>query len=407
MGAGGMSVAAILASSMVNSRARAFVEDSTVTAGGDVAVAASDEARIVSSSAMYSEVAPANDAGAGILNGWANHSLSEYDFTQHSGERDVVFGDTVRADDGTVYQYMGTSRSVDFATEDLTDFGWWKALTPVNLITDSVAYAALSSLGNTFGSELAGSADSYFGLVDHNDLRSIVEAYLLRSPVTTSGDVTVSALETAELVAFDDSVTSSWTGKGAVVVTNVLLSSATAYVEDGDVEAGERHGRRPEHVDARRDGELEDRVVGQRERRRGVQLDRLEAVERPLQPRRRARRRPADLERVRRAAAVRGDGLPARRRSHGVRRPRRHRHAGGAAHRGLGERERGRGRDRHRLRLRVGGRGRLRRRDRRLRTRWRRRPRRSSSSLARRARSSPPKCSSRPATRPASTRPRP
>ena len=76
-------------------------------------VAASDEARIDSHTTMYSEVAPANDAGAGILNRWANQSLAEYKFTQHSGTRDVVFGDKVRADDGTIYQYMGTPQSID------------------------------------------------------------------------------------------------------------------------------------------------------------------------------------------------------------------------------------------------------------------------------------------------------
>ena len=87
---------------------------------------------------MYSEVAPANDAGAGILNKWANQSLAEYKFTEHSGTREVVFGDKVRADDGTIYQYMGTTADDRPLAEDYTDFGYWKQLTPVNLINDSV-----------------------------------------------------------------------------------------------------------------------------------------------------------------------------------------------------------------------------------------------------------------------------
>ena len=62
---------------------------------------------------------------------------------------------------------MGTTQSIDLLTEDYTDFGYWKELTPVNLINDSVAYAALSALGTV------GEADSYFLLVDHNDLRSV------------------------------------------------------------------------------------------------------------------------------------------------------------------------------------------------------------------------------------------
>ncbi len=101
---------------MVNSRAYAVIEDGDVDAHGDVTVSASDEARIDSHSSMDSEVTVSNDAGAGILNRWANHSLAEYKFTQHSGTRDVVFGDKVRADDGTIYQYMGTPQSVDLRT---------------------------------------------------------------------------------------------------------------------------------------------------------------------------------------------------------------------------------------------------------------------------------------------------
>ena len=138
----------------------------------------------------------------------------------------------MRADDGTIYQYMGTPQSIDLVrtgAADFSDFGYWKMLTPVNLINDSVAYAVLSTLG------VAGEADAYFLLVDHNDLRSSVEAHLLNAPVTAAGDVTVSATELAEMVAFDESVATRWTAKGVVIVTNVMLSSAKAFVEDGDV----------------------------------------------------------------------------------------------------------------------------------------------------------------------------
>jgi hypothetical protein len=97
-----MSVGAILSSSMVNSKARAIVENSPVNAAGPVTVAASDDAAIDSHTTMYSEVAPSNDAGAGILNQWTGQFLGEYKFTEHSGTRDVAFGDKVRTDDGTV-----------------------------------------------------------------------------------------------------------------------------------------------------------------------------------------------------------------------------------------------------------------------------------------------------------------
>ena len=118
MGAGGMSAGGILASNMVNSRAKAIVEDGSIGAtrrrDGRSVRRGADRSRAT----MESKVEPANNAGAGILNKWANQSLAEYKFTQHSGTRDVVFGDKVRADDGTIYQYMGTPRSIDLLAED-------------------------------------------------------------------------------------------------------------------------------------------------------------------------------------------------------------------------------------------------------------------------------------------------
>ncbi|HZI44062.1 MAG TPA: hypothetical protein VFD53_02515, partial [Ilumatobacter sp.] len=232
MGAEGMSANAILASSMVNSRARAIVEGGAVTATGDIDVSASDAAGISSQTTMYSEVAPSNDLGAGILNKWANQSLAEYKYTQQSGTREVKFGDKVRADDENVYQYMGTTATIDLLTQDYTDFGYWKLLTPVNLINDSVSYAVLSALGTV------GAAEAYFLLADHNDLRSSVEAHVVNAPLIAGGDVTVSAIESAELTAFDESVVSSWNGYGVFIVTNVMLSSAKAYVENSNISGG-------------------------------------------------------------------------------------------------------------------------------------------------------------------------
>ena len=90
------------------------------------------------------------------------------------------------------------------------------------------------------------------------------------------------------MIAFDESVTSSWEGKGAVIVTNVMLSSATAFVEDGDLTAANVTVARRELLDDGRDRELEDRVLGQPQLRARLQLDRLEGVEPPLQRDRRA-----------------------------------------------------------------------------------------------------------------------
>src|SRR4029079_11426281 len=127
----------------------------------------------------------------------------------------VHFGDKVRTDDGTVYQYMGEDDTLilDETTQDYTDFGYWKRLSEPNLISASLAYAALSALGTVLKKEgLTGSADSYFGLVDHNDLRSAVRAYINDTTVIASGNVSVSALETASLSASDDSLVQTWGG---------------------------------------------------------------------------------------------------------------------------------------------------------------------------------------------------
>ena len=246
---------------MVNSRARAIVEDgATVDApSGDVTVAASDDARHrLPRPTMYSEVAPANDAGAGILNKWANQSLAEYKFTQHSGTREVVFGDKVRADDGTIYQYMGTTQTID-----LVDRG----LHRLRLLEGAHAGQPDQRLGGvrrrSRRSARSARRDSYFLLVDHNDLRSAVEAHLLNAPVTTSGDVTVSATEVAEMTAFDDSVTSSWNGQG-----RRRRHQRDALEREG-VRRGRRRQRRErdrprrEHLDDGRHGDLEDRGLGQ------------------------------------------------------------------------------------------------------------------------------------------------
>ena len=136
-GAGGMSVSGVLASSMVSSVVRAFFVDGSLTAdnaftpptgslnpgdrvesGGHVyefvgeprgpprddstehfatnadwqrvdavSITATDAASISSTTQMYAEVSPTNDAGAGILNQWAGTVLDDYKYTSKSGTR--------------------------------------------------------------------------------------------------------------------------------------------------------------------------------------------------------------------------------------------------------------------------------------------------------------------------------
>ncbi len=53
--------------------------------------------------------------------------------------------------------------------------------------------------------------------------------------VSAGGDVTVSALESASITASDASHVVPWTGKGAVIVTNVVLADAQAWLEDSTI----------------------------------------------------------------------------------------------------------------------------------------------------------------------------
>ncbi len=139
------------------------------------------------------------------------------------------FGDKVRTDDGTVYRYMGEDATLDLdEARRTTRTSATGSRSEPNLITDALAYAALSRSARCSTKDgLAGSADSYFGLIDHNDLRSEVRAYITGTPVAAGGVVAVGATEAATL-RVRRQPRADVGGPGAVIVTNVVLSSARA-----------------------------------------------------------------------------------------------------------------------------------------------------------------------------------
>ena len=249
MRAGGMSASASLSSNMVSSAVRASISFAALPAAGDnvvaagaVEVVAEDQASIHAISSLLASVSPTNDLGQGIINKLAGAMLDDYRFTSRSGTRLVRFGERVRvADDhadadlaGKVFAYMGVDAVRDLAAQDYADFELWKELTPTGLITDSVPYAILSHVGVAIGrDDLTGAAASYFGLIDRNDLRSTVEAFITRAAVNAGGDVTVAAWDDARLLADDSSVIGSWDGYGGLIVTNLVLSSAQASIANG------------------------------------------------------------------------------------------------------------------------------------------------------------------------------
>ncbi|MDA8435110.1 MAG: hypothetical protein M0Z98_03915, partial [Actinomycetales bacterium] len=260
----GASVGAILASSMVSSAARAFIDGAgiggaAIGAGGSVSVSATDAAQISAATRMSAVVSPTNDMGAGILNQWAGLLLNTYDYTSNSGViPNLLFGKRVRvADDytqpttvidaafdplGKTFEWMGgtdNSFNVNLGTQDYSDYELWKEITPTTAITDSLSYALLGQLGNKLNKDgLLGGSKSYYGLIDHNDVRSVVEAYIEDIPVTAGGSVSVVANDSAVISASEDSSIEAWDGIGGIIAVNAVLSSADARLTRAPVTAG-------------------------------------------------------------------------------------------------------------------------------------------------------------------------
>jgi pimeloyl-ACP methyl ester carboxylesterase len=309
--AAGMSASAVLSSNMVSSKARAYIDYSTavggttdIVTGGTLAVTALDDASISAVTNLYAEVSPVNDAATGLLNNLAGTLLDDYQYTNASGSRNLLFGDKVLVTDdyypadfevdgsddlqmvafgnivhltddyygdsgeaggqykfigtggaielgsedysdttrwvrvGGTYQYMGTAGNKNLGTADYTDFGLWKRLNPANLITDSTTYAALSVVGTAVGKELVGSSESYYALIDRNDVRSEVLSYIDDAEVSAAGDIALTALESATISALEDSYVVPWTGRGGIIATNNVLSQANTFVTDSNLNTG-------------------------------------------------------------------------------------------------------------------------------------------------------------------------
>ena len=215
MGAGGMSAAAILASSMVNSRARAFVEDRPIDAGGDVTVAASDEARdrrrrrrCTPRSRRRTTRAP----GSSTVGEPLARRVRVHAALRHARRRLRRQGARRRRRRST--STWARPRTVDFGDRGPHRLRLWKVLTPVEpdhrlRRLRRARDAGHVRLGGSTGRPTATSGSSTTTTSAAWSRRTS-----LRAPVTTTGDVTVSARRVAELVAFDESVTQRVDGQG-------------------------------------------------------------------------------------------------------------------------------------------------------------------------------------------------
>ena len=241
---------------------------------------------------------------------------------------------------GGTYRWMGTAESRNLGTEDYTDFEHWKRLTATNLITDSLSYALLSEVGVLLKKEgLTGGSDSYYGLIDHNDVRTIVEAFIRNATVTAGTDVSVVATDAAPHLGVRGQL------RRAVGRHRRRDRDERRPLERERVDRGQhrdrrrrRAGRRTAPRADRRDRDQPHRGLGREEPRRRVQLDRLDPGQHLLQRRGHAHvrlrlllrldeQRPSGDARERRPGARR-QRLPCRRRVHvqgrgadGLRRP--------------------------------------------------------------------------------------
>ena len=130
----GKSVGLILASNKVSSLAEAAIDDSGVTAGGDVAVTASDSPGVFSNIKVVSASQTTNDGGTDVLQDEVNNFLGA-DYLSTEMAANLLLGQRVRIADaqatttssaGAIYVWMGLDGPRDLSAEDYTDLRFWK-----------------------------------------------------------------------------------------------------------------------------------------------------------------------------------------------------------------------------------------------------------------------------------------
>jgi hypothetical protein len=100
-GASGSATSAILASNMVSTKTKAYIEDlasgrtRTVTAAGAITLDAKDNAGIYANSKIVSSSVSSSDGGASLLQGVVN-TLLDADYSSSEGARSIQFGEKVR-----------------------------------------------------------------------------------------------------------------------------------------------------------------------------------------------------------------------------------------------------------------------------------------------------------------------
>ncbi|MEA5569032.1 DUF4347 domain-containing protein [Anabaena sp. UHCC 0399] len=255
-GASGISVGVVLATNKVNSTAKAYIGDNpddpadalstTVNAQGNISVIAKDEAGIKADSILKAISSTTNDGGASILGGLANKLLTEYSYTTNSGVQEVKYGDKVRiasnySGAGTkesLYRYIGQNRqSFNLGSQNYANTSLWQKLDPVDISTIIPTDKLRLNISDSDSIGVG-------ALIVFNDVRSDVASFINQANIiATNGNIQVTSLEAATIVAKNESTVTSDGGSilgsgtsvavNAVIVTNTVLSAANAFISNG------------------------------------------------------------------------------------------------------------------------------------------------------------------------------
>ncbi|MDP3513146.1 MAG: DUF4347 domain-containing protein, partial [Sulfuritalea sp.] len=256
---GGMSASGVLASNMVSSLAKAWINDTagaagTVTVAGDLTLRADDTAGVDAQSTLLS----ASSAGDAIdVVGLAKtllERLDDYKYTSKSGavsltglsapasnylssagSTALVKGNQVKiaaanaaalgVDANAVYRYLGAAGTVNLSTTDYTDLSKWRRVSAglPDLVRVDASHAGGGDVGSVYRWKLGTTANVNLGTENYAD-------------TTRWEKITQS---TANYIPEIGNLTSTpSTGVGGLVVRNAVKSDVAAYINHATVNAG-------------------------------------------------------------------------------------------------------------------------------------------------------------------------
>ncbi|MGB0732649.1 MAG: beta strand repeat-containing protein, partial [Pontibacterium sp.] len=241
----GQTASGLITSNVVNSKSKAFIENTgartvaPLAITGSLDVLALDNAGIYANTKMVSSSTTTNDGGAVLIDETLGDVASAR-YQTSDGEKTLEFGDKVRTPDdyanggspSAVYRYLGTTGDVvDLATADYSDLGYWQEVLATKFIPQ--------------GNNLTDSdAIAHGGQVVRNAVTAYSESYL-KGVHLSAADIDVSAKDESTIKAIIDSTSSSSGGSAfgegksiavnGTIALNQLVGEANAYIANSDI----------------------------------------------------------------------------------------------------------------------------------------------------------------------------